>query len=65
MLDDTKRVPGLSRRRSDVTEQRESDEKIAYLARYDTLTGLPNRLMLTEALGEAMRYAEQWKSAPS
>jgi diguanylate cyclase (GGDEF)-like protein len=47
---------------SDVTEQRESDEKIAYLARYDTLTGLPNRLMLTEALGEAMRYAEQWKS---
>lgn len=47
---------------SDVTEQRESDEKIAYLARYDTLTGLPNRLMLTEALGDAMRYAEQWKT---
>ncbi len=47
---------------SDVTEQRESDEKIAYLARYDTLTGLPNRLMLTEALGEAMRYAEQWRT---
>ena len=38
------------------------DEKIAYLARYDTLTGLPNRLMLTEALGEAMRYAEQWRT---
>jgi PAS domain S-box-containing protein len=38
---------------SDVTERRESDEKIAYLARYDTLTGLPNRMMLTEALGDA------------
>ena len=47
---------------SDVTEQRESDEKIAYLARYDTLTGLPNRLMLTEAMAEAMRYAEQWRT---
>jgi diguanylate cyclase (GGDEF)-like protein/PAS domain S-box-containing protein len=47
---------------SDVTEQRESDEKIAYLARYDTLTGLPNRLMLTEAMADAMRQAEQWKS---
>ncbi len=47
---------------SDVTEQRESSDKIAYLARYDTLTGLPNRMMLTEALGEAMRYAEQWRS---
>ena len=47
---------------SDVTERRESDEKIAYLARYDTLTGLPNRLMLTEALGEALRYGVQWKA---
>jgi len=47
---------------SDVTEKRESSEKIAYLARYDTLTGLPNRLMLTEALGEALRYSEQWKT---
>ena len=47
---------------SDVTEQRDRDEKIAYLARYDTLTGLPNRLMLTEALGDAMRYADQWKT---
>lgn len=46
---------------SDVTEQRESSEKIAYLARYDTLTGLPNRLMLTEGLGEALRYSAQWK----
>ena len=47
---------------SDVTEQRESSEKIAYLARYDTLTGLPNRLMLNEALGDALRYAEQWRT---
>tara|TARA_B100001179_G_C18597802_1_gene408162 strand:- start:243 stop:2603 length:2361 start_codon:yes stop_codon:yes gene_type:complete len=43
---------------SDVTEQRKSSEKIAYLARYDTLTGLPNRLMLHEALGEAMEQAQ-------
>lgn len=47
---------------SDVTEQRESSEKIAYLARYDTLTSLPNRLMLTEALGDALEYAQHWRS---
>lgn len=47
---------------SDVTEQRKSSEKIAYLARFDTLTQLPNRLQLTEALGEALRYAAQWRS---
>jgi diguanylate cyclase (GGDEF)-like protein/PAS domain S-box-containing protein len=46
---------------SDVTEQRKSSEKIAYLARYDTLTQLPNRLQVTEALGEALRYAAQWR----
>jgi diguanylate cyclase (GGDEF)-like protein/PAS domain S-box-containing protein len=62
MLDENGRFLGFRGVGSDVTEQRESDEKIAYLARYDTLTGLPNRLMLTEALGEAMRYAAQWRT---
>ncbi len=62
MLDDRGNFIGFRGVGSDVTEQRESDEKIAYLARYDTLTGLPNRLMLTEALGEAMRYCEQWRA---
>jgi len=47
---------------SDVTEQRESSDKIAYMARYDTLTGLPNRMMLTEALGDALAYAERWRT---
>lgn len=47
---------------SDVTEKRESSEKIAYLARYDTLTSLPNRLMLTEALGDALEYATHWRT---
>jgi diguanylate cyclase (GGDEF)-like protein len=46
---------------SDVTEQRESAEKISHLARFDTLTGLPNRLQLTEALGQALMDADQWR----
>lgn len=62
MLDDRGRYVGFRGVGSDVTEQRESSEKIAYLARYDTLTGLPNRLMLNEALGDAMRYAKQWRT---
>jgi diguanylate cyclase (GGDEF)-like protein/PAS domain S-box-containing protein len=62
MLDENGQFQGYRGVGSDVTEQRESDEKIAYLARYDTLSGLPNRLMLTEALGEAMRYADQWRT---
>ena len=47
---------------SDVTVKHESSEKIAYLARYDTLTQLPNRLMLNETLRDALSYAEKWRS---
>ena len=47
---------------SDVTAQQESQKKISHLARFDTLTGLPNRLQLTEALGDAMRDADKWRS---
>ena len=61
-LDDNGVFGGFRGVGSDVTEQRENAEKIAYLARYDTLTGLPNRLMLTEGMGDAMRYAEQWRT---
>ena len=61
-IDDSGSFDGFRGVGSDVTEQRESSDKIAYLARYDTLTGLPNRMMLTEAMGEAMRYAEQWRT---
>ena len=62
MRDEQGRFTGFRGVGSDVTEQRKSSEKIAYLARYDTLTQLPNRLQLTEALGEALRYAVQWRT---
>ncbi|MEM7689366.1 MAG: EAL domain-containing protein [Pseudomonadota bacterium] len=62
MLDERGRFVGFRGVGSDVTERRESDEKIAYLARFDTLTSLPNRLQLTEALGDALRYAAQWRT---
>ncbi len=61
-LDDNGVFAGFRGVGSDVTEQRENSDKIAYLARYDTLTGLPNRLMLSEAMAEAMRYAAQWRT---
>jgi diguanylate cyclase (GGDEF)-like protein/PAS domain S-box-containing protein len=62
MRDELGRFTGFRGVGSDVTEQRKSSEKIAYLARFDTLTQLPNRLQLTEALGEALRYAAQWRT---
>ena len=45
---------------SDVTEQRASADKINRMARFDTLTGLPNRLMVNETLARAMADADRW-----
>ncbi|MBO9624574.1 MAG: EAL domain-containing protein [Sphingomonas sp.] len=47
---------------SDVTEQRKSQDQISKMARFDTLTGLPNRLLINEALMRAMADAEKWSS---
>lgn len=49
---------------SDVTEQRASADKIAKLARFDTLTGLPNRLMINEALASALERATTHHNRP-
>jgi diguanylate cyclase (GGDEF)-like protein/PAS domain S-box-containing protein len=47
---------------ADVTTARRTADKINRMARFDTLTGLPNRLQMTEALGEALEAAERWKN---
>jgi diguanylate cyclase (GGDEF)-like protein/PAS domain S-box-containing protein len=38
----------------DVTEHKQAQERLSYLAYYDTLTGLPNRVMLVERMQQAM-----------
>ncbi len=47
---------------SDVTEAQHSAARINRMARYDTLTGLPNRLLIHETLSGAMAEAEKWGS---
>ncbi|MES2755262.1 MAG: EAL domain-containing protein [Pseudomonadota bacterium] len=47
---------------SDVTDARASADQINRMARYDTLTGLPNRLLLNETLAAAMADADKWGS---
>jgi diguanylate cyclase (GGDEF)-like protein len=42
----------------DVTEQRRSDERIAHLAHYDSLTDLPNRVLFQEKLEGALAQIE-------
>ncbi|WP_374494955.1 EAL domain-containing protein [Zoogloea sp.] len=42
---------------SDITERKASEARIAYLARHDPLTGLPNRTLLQDRLDQALANA--------
>jgi hypothetical protein len=45
----------------DVTEQRRAEARIAYMARHDSLTGLPSRVMFHERLDKALPRVRQDK----
>src|SRR3546814_2952336 len=61
-LDEEGRFIGFRGVGSDVTERRASTDRINRMARFDTLTGLPNRLHINETLAKAMSEAEKWGS---
>lgn len=44
---------------SDITHIKENETKLKYLAHYDALTGLPNRLLVTENLQKAMEQIDK------
>lgn len=43
----------------DVTEAKESQERMAYLAYHDSLTGLPNRILLVDRIHQAVAQAKR------
>ena len=53
MLDEHGALKGYRGVGSDITAVRSSDERISYLARYDSMTNLPNRSLFQEALKKA------------
>ena len=57
IFDERGRFLGFRGIGTDLTEQRRSEQEITRLARFDSLTGLPNRAMMRQMLDEALRNA--------
>jgi diguanylate cyclase (GGDEF)-like protein/PAS domain S-box-containing protein len=43
----------------DITDRRQAQERLTFLANFDSLTGLPNRAMFRDRLAQAMDHAQQ------
>jgi diguanylate cyclase (GGDEF)-like protein len=61
IFDERGRFLGFRGIGTDLTEQRRSEREISRLARFDSLTGLPNRAMMRQTLEEALRNAAHRK----
>ncbi len=48
---------------SDVSEQKQHEQQLEYVAQYDALTGLPNRKLLTERLHHAMARCDEYQQS--
>jgi len=59
ILDRFGRIVGASKIARDITQLHQQEEQLKHIAHFDALTGLPNRLLMTDRLRQAMAHAKR------
>ncbi|MFZ4479810.1 MAG: diguanylate cyclase domain-containing protein [Rhodoferax sp.] len=59
LRDNNEQVIGFEGNAKDITEHREIEDRVRQLAYHDALTGLPNRRLLDDRLGQAMAASQR------
>jgi len=59
IMGDNNTVTNILIIKEDITERKKQEEQILYQAKYDTLTNLPNRLLATDRLNQAITGAKR------
>ncbi|MCA1246293.1 EAL domain-containing protein [Massilia sp. MS-15] len=59
VFDDTGALLGYRGTGSDITERKLTEQRVHHVAQHDVLTGLPNRSLLQDRLGQAIAYANR------
>ena len=62
LIDASGKIIGVSSIAEDVTKQKQDEDKIEYMAYYDTLTSLPNRTLFYDRLKQECLYADREKT---
>jgi len=57
MFDEQGQFAGYRGTGSDITERKLTEQRVHHVAQHDALTGLPNRSLLQDRLGQAVAYA--------
>jgi len=52
-------TPGFYSMAIDITEQKQAEDRVQHVAHHDSLTGLPNRLLFNDRLGQAISLAKR------
>ena len=63
LFDDSGRLTHYVALMSDISERKAAEERMAYLAQHDVLTGLPNRMLFQDRLQQAITYAERQRTS--